>query len=168
MIYIIQLGKRQNQVTARGIPSVIQAVKRARVTSYGDGRDAHRRREGPSKTAFATSTIGWVTFTFSISRDRLLMVECPSWIRYFFSWSYFLLFSGYILSSLWFCNLSAFLSFPDCSIEKTAVNLAEYKYLFKGVKKKKKPFLTFEHENSFAFFLGHGHNLSSFIIHPWA
>ncbi|OMO57394.1 hypothetical protein COLO4_35402 [Corchorus olitorius] len=52
--------KKQNQVMARGILSVIHAVMRARVKSYGDGMDALLRMEGPSKTAFGMLMIGWI------------------------------------------------------------------------------------------------------------
>lgn len=65
----------------QGIRLVIRVVKRARRTSYGDGMDAHLRKEGVIKTIFCILMIDWVTFISSISRDLRLTEEFLSWIR---------------------------------------------------------------------------------------
>lgn len=95
---LVLLGKRSSQVTVRrGIHLAIHVVMRVGVTSYGGGMDALQRKEDSSKTIFGVSMIDWVTYTFSILRDQLLMEEYLWWIRYFLacSFSNFLLFKLY-------------------------------------------------------------------------
>lgn len=83
-IFVFCFPEKRLMMVKQEICLVIHVVKRARWTNYGDGMDAHLRKEGVIKTIFCISMIDWATFISSILRGLLLTEEFLSWIRYFF------------------------------------------------------------------------------------
>lgn len=83
-IFVFCFPEKRLMIVKQEICLVIHVVKRAKWTNYGDGMDAHLRKEGVIKTIFCISMIDWATFISSILRDLLLTEEFLSWIRYFF------------------------------------------------------------------------------------